>query len=294
MQPFDYCKPATFDEVFDLLTQQGKITRILAGATDLIPAMRDGVLLPDMLVDVKGLPGISDIRIEETDPCCGCTPGACLYIGAAATMADIAASDLVRTHCAALAKAAHLMGNEQIRHRATLGGNIGTASPAADSAPPLYVLEAVALIRGPQGDRSLPIDRVFAGPRQTCLKPGEIIAGVMVPIPPPGTVCDHVRLARRKAGDLAIVSVAALAIPEDGAYLWRIALGAVGPVPVRSYESEAILAESLDDEAVDRAAAAAYGCATPIADIRSGIDYREAMIVNLTRHTVRSLRDRLN
>jgi CO/xanthine dehydrogenase FAD-binding subunit len=293
MQPFDYVKPATFVEAFDYLTLPNKITRVLAGATDLIPAMRDGALLPDLLVDIKGLPGLTDIRIAESELRSACAPGNCLYIGAAVKMADIAASDLVRTHCEALARAAHLMGNEQIRHRATLGGNLCTASPAADSAPPLYVLEAVALVRGPGGDRSVPIDKLFTGPKQTCLKPGEIVAGVLVPIPPSGTLSYHEKLARRKAGDLAIVNIAALAIPKNGAYTWRIALGAVGPMPVRSFESETILAEGLDDEAVDRAAAAAYGCARPIADIRSGLDYRQAMIVNLSRHAIRSLRDRL-
>lgn len=293
MQPFDYVRPATFHEAFDHLTLPNKLTRVLAGATDLIPAMRDGALLPDVLVDIKGLPGLTDIRIAELELGSACAPGNCLYIGAAATMAGIAASGLVRTHCEALARAAHLMGNEQIRHRATLGGNLCTASPAADSAPPLYVLEAVALVRGPDGDRSVPIDKLFTGPKQTCLKPGEIVAGVLVPIPSPGTLSYHEKLARRKAGDLAIVNIAALAIPTNGAYTWRIALGAVGPMPVRSHESETILAEGLDDEAVDRAAAAAYGCARPIADIRSGLDYRQAMIVNLTRHAIRSLRDRL-
>lgn len=293
MQPFDYYRPETFEEAFKLLTLPDKTVYAYAGATDMIPAIRDGVIQPDAVLDVKALPDLTRIRIEQAEPCCGCAPGRCLTIGAAAKMADIAASDLVRQHAALMARAAYAMGNEQVRHRATLGGNICTASPAADSAPALYVLEAFARVKGPQGDRSIPIDQVFVGPKRNGLRRDEILVGVIIPILPEGTLSHHEKLARRKTGDLAIVNLAALAMPKNGDWTWRIALGAVGPTPRRAYESEKILAESLSDEAVDRAAAAAYGCASPIADIRSGLEYRQAMIVNLTRRAIVAIRDRL-
>lgn len=295
MQPFDYYKPESFEEAFEILTMPGKTVYPFAGATDLIPGVRDGVFTPDAVVDIKGLPGMQDLELRQVTSHTEGTPtGEYLFIGAATTMADIAASELVRTHCEVLAKAAYAMGNEQVRHRATLGGNICTASPAADSAPPLYVMEALTLIRGPEGERSVPVNQVFTGPKRNCLTSGEIITGVLIPLLPQDTIGYHEKLARRKAGDLAIVNVAALAIPNNGATTWRIALGAVGPTPVRSYESEAILAQGFDDAAVDRAAAAAYGCAHPITDVRSGRAYRQAMIVNLTQRAIRSIRDRLS
>jgi carbon-monoxide dehydrogenase medium subunit len=145
------------------------------------------------------------------------------------------------------------------------------------------------LIKGPQGDRSVPIHQFFAGPRKNVLAKGEIVAGLMIPKPPEGAVSYHEKLSRRKAGDLSIVSVAVLAIPAADGYQWRLALGAVGPTPMRSPESEAILNQSYDDEAIDRAAASAYGVCSPITDIRSGMEYRQSMIINLTRRAIQAV-----
>lgn len=293
MQAFDYYRPHAFDEAFQLLSRTGQRIVPVAGATDLIPQIRDGLLQPDAVVDVKGLPGLRDLKMETQGPCCDPAGGECLYIGAAVTMNEIARSELVQSHWDLLARAAASIGHEQVRNRATLGGNICTTSPAADTAPALYTLEASVQIKGPDGDRCLPIDQFFTGPRRNALRPGELVVGVLIPKPPSGTVGHHEKLSRRKAGDLAIVSVAVMAVPHDGGYSWRLAMGAVSPTPLRSSESEAILSAGYDDEAIDRAAAAAYGCTSPIEDIRSGIAYRQAMIVNLTRRAVKTVVDQL-
>lgn len=293
MQPFDYYRPTSFEEAFQLLTQPGVVIPI-AGATDIIPQTRDQRRRFDAVVDVKALPQMRELGTEHVTPCCGCTPDTCLRIGAAVTMNQLARSDLVRRGWPLLVDAAASMGNEQVRNRATIGGNICTASAAADSAPALYALEAHVLIRGPDADRSLPIDRFFAGPKQNALRRGELVVGLLVPRWPEGTLSYHEKLSRRKAGDLSIVSVAVACVPNpDGSYAWRVALGAVGPTPVRSSKSEAILTEATDAEAIDRAAAAAYGCCCPIDDIRSGVAYRQAMIVNLTRRAIQSIAARL-
>jgi CO/xanthine dehydrogenase FAD-binding subunit len=288
MQPLDYYRPESFDEAFELLTQPNKRVAPVAGATDLIPALRDGAMAVDAVVDVKTLPGLRDLKIVSGGPECH-GAASCLYVGAAVLMNELARSDLVRDRWGLLAQAAASVGNEQVRNRATIGGNICTASPAADSAPALYALEASVLVRSPEGDRSIPIADFFVGPKKTVLRPGEIVAGLMIPTPPTGTIGHHEKLSRRKAGDLSIVSVAAMALPVDGVYEWRLALGAVGTTPMRSPESEAILRESLDDEAVDRAAASAYGCCCPISDIRSGLEYRQAMVINLSRRVIRNI-----
>ncbi len=286
MQPFDYHRPASFEEAFELLARPGHISVPVAGNTDVIPLIRDGRLAPDDVVDVKGLPGLRDLKLVDSGPGCGDTPSTCLYIGAAVTMNELARSPLVQTRWELLARAAASVGNEQVRNRATIGGNICTASPAADTAPALYVLEANVLVRGPEGDRSLPIAGFFRGPRQNALRRGELVAGLTIPTPPAGALTAHEKLGRRKAGDLSIVSVAVMAAPADGIYRWRLALGAVGPTPLRSPESEAILRQSLDAEAIDRAAASAYGCCCPIADIRSGLEYRQAMVITLSRRAI--------
>ncbi|MBN1249552.1 MAG: xanthine dehydrogenase family protein subunit M [Anaerolineae bacterium] len=293
MQPFDYYSPKTFDEAFRLLSQPEKKAIAVAGATDVIPQTRDGVIAPDVVVDIKRLPGLRSLTTEDIEPCCGCSPGSCLYVGAAVTMNELARSELVWSRWPALSDAAASMGNEQVRNRATIGGNICTASPAADSAPALYVLEATVLIKGPQGDRCVPISRFFTGPKRNALRPGEIVTALLIPKLPEGTLSHHEKLSRRKAGDLSIASVAVLAMPGERSYRWRLALGAVGPTPIRSEESEAILATGLDDEAIDRAAASAYGCCCPIGDIRSGLEYRQAMVVNLTRRAIKAVRAQL-
>ncbi|MBN2005622.1 MAG: xanthine dehydrogenase family protein subunit M [Anaerolineae bacterium] len=293
MQPFDYYKPKNFDEAFALLTQPDRKVYPLAGATDLIPHTRDGVWAPDAVVDIKALPGLRDLTVEGLEPCCGCAPGECLYVGAALRMNEIARSELVRSHWELLAQAAAAMGNEQVRNRATLGGNLGTASPAADSAPALLALEASVLVKGPQGDRSIPAEKFFVGPKRNALKKGEIIAGVLLPRPPEGSVAVFEKLSRRKAGDLSIVSVAVLASPllggEGSGVRWRVALGAVAPTPIRSPQAEAILNESYDDAHIDEAAASAYGCCCPIDDVRASAEYRRAMVVNIARRAIQNV-----
>lgn len=213
-------------------------------------------------------------------------------------MNEIAHSKLVRSYWDLLSQAAASMGNEQVRNRATLGGNLGTASPAADSAPALLVLEASVLVKGPEGDRSIPVDKFFTGPKHNALKKGEIIVGVLVPKPPKGTVGVYEKLSRRKAGDLSIVGVAAMASPPlAGAgpgVRWRIALGAVAPTPIRSPQAETILNAGYDDSHTDEAAAAAYGCCCPIDDVRASAEYRQMMVVNITRRVIRAVVHKLN
>jgi len=289
MQPFDYYKPKDFDEAFNLLTLPDKVMYPLAGATDLIPHTRDGVWKPDVVVDIKGLPGLRDIKVEGLEPCCGCAPGECLYVGGAVRMNEIARSELVRSHWDLLAQGAAAMGNEQVRNRATLGGNLGTASPAADSAPALLALEASVLVKGPEGDRSIPVNKFFVGPKRNALKRGEIIVGVLIPKPPKGAVGVYEKLSRRKAGDLSVVGVAVMAYPHDDSTQWRVALGAVAPTPIRSPQAEAILNAGHDAAHIDEAVAAAYGCCCPIDDVRASAEYRQAMVVNVTRRAIRTL-----
>jgi CO/xanthine dehydrogenase FAD-binding subunit len=298
MQPFDYYKPTSFDEAFTLLTIPNKVMYPLAGATDLIPHTRDGVWKPDGVVDIKGLPGLRDLKVEGLEPCCGCAPGECLYVGAAVRMNEIVRSEMVRSHWDLLAQAAAAMGNEQVRNRATLGGNLGTASPAADSAPALFVLDASVLAKGPEGDRSIPIERFFTGPKRNALKKGELIAGMLIPKPPASSVSVYEKLSRRKAGDLSIVSVAVMASPllggEGPGVRWRIALGAVAPTPIRSPQAEAILNEGHDAAHIDEAAAAAYGCCCPIDDVRASAEYRQMMVVNIARRAIRAVVQQLH
>lgn len=277
MRPFDYVKPATYEEAFALLLRTDKVVMPLAGATDLIPMVRDERWNPDIVVDIKELPGMR--TIEETPEG--------LRVGAAVRMAELVRSPLVNNaRWNLLAQGAEAMGHEQVRHRATLGGNLCTASPAADTAPALLALEAWALIRGPQGERRLPMADFFLGPRKTALQRGELLVGVLIPAPPEGSVGTYVKLSRRKAGDLAIVGVAALAYLHNGGYAWRIALGAVAPTPIRAPRAEAILAQGVDEAAIAGACEAALESCNPIDDLRASAVYRCEMVKQITRRAV--------
>jgi carbon-monoxide dehydrogenase medium subunit len=154
-------------------------------------------------------------------------------------------------------------------------------------------LEATVLIRGPAGGRRIPIDEFFVGPRKTLLGEGELVTGIELRKPPDGTASSYVKLSRRRAGDLAIVGVAALAMPHNGGYRWRIALSAIAPTPIRTPDAEAILAEGHDDASLEAAARRAFVACSPIDDIRSGLEYRCAMIVNITRRALRNVVARL-
>lgn len=284
MRPFDYYKPDTFEEAFRLLALPDKIVLPLAGATDLIPMTRDEHWQPDVVVDVKGLPGLCDIA-ETAEG---------LRVGAAVSMAELVHNPLVNNpHWNLLAQAAAAMGNEQVRNRATLGGNLCTASPAADSAPALLTLEAFALIIGPVGERRVPIAEFFLGPRKTALQKGELLVGVLIPAPPEGAAGTYVKLSRRKAGDLAVVGVAALAYPQNGGYRWRIALGAVAPTPVRAPEAEAALAAGHDEAAIEHATKCALDTCCPIDDIRASAAYRKAMVSRIARRAIEGVLEKM-
>jgi len=286
MRPFDYYRPESFEEAFELLMTPDKAVLPMAGATDLIPMTRDEDWQPDMVVDIKALPGLHKIELVDSDLCDAPGIGKCLYVGAAVRMNELVRSDLVRGSWGLLAQGAASMGNEQVRNRATVGGNLCTASPAADTAPALLTLEALALIRGPKGERSVPITRFFQGPRKTVLKKGELLVGLLIPPPPAGSAATYIKLSRRKAADLSIVGIACLAYPHEAEYQWRMAMGAVAPTPVRVPEAEAILNAGHGPDDIEKATVCAFDECCPIDDIRSTAEYRRAMVVRMSRRAI--------
>jgi CO/xanthine dehydrogenase FAD-binding subunit len=217
MHPFSYIRPSTYDEALDWLARTDQRVMPVAGATDLIPLMRDGVLKPDAVLDIKELPGMRDLGVVTASTAREGTPTTCLYIGAAVRINEISRSAIVGGHWLLLALAAASLGNEQIRNRATIGDNLCTASPAADTAPALYALEAVALIRGPDGERTLPVAEFITGARRNALRSGELLTGLLIPETPAHAQSHREKLSRRKAGDLAVASVAVMAYPKGGA-----------------------------------------------------------------------------
>jgi CO/xanthine dehydrogenase FAD-binding subunit len=278
---FDYIRAATPAEVMDLLLQHPDEARLFMGGTDVLVQMRDGAIAPRLLIDVKHLPGLTSISFD---------PDAGLRLGAAVDMNTMARHPAVVEHYPLLAEAASTVASYQLRTRATMGGNLCNASPAADTAPAALVLDAVLVAWGPDGERAIPATEFFIGPGQHALKEGEFLARIDFPIPPVGRVGRYLKLGRNAAGDLAIVGVAAMGYPDESAssgYRLRIALASVAPTPIRTPEAEAILAQGpIADATLGAAVGAAQDAARPIDDVRASAHYRRAMVRTLTRRAL--------
>jgi CO/xanthine dehydrogenase FAD-binding subunit len=274
---FDYVRAREPGQVIELLQKHGEKAKLLMGGTDLLPGLRDGVFHPQVVIDLKQLPGMRDVLFS---------PGEGLTVGAAVTMNTLVAHPDVQSHFPLLAEAAGAVASYQIRNRATLGGNLCNASPCADTAPATLVLEAQFILYGPDGERSMPAGEFFLGPGRTALRPGEFMTAIRFPLPPAGAAASYQKLGRCKAGDLALVGVAALGNPAPSApsgYQFRIGLGSVAPTPLRAWAAEEALACSIPpDKAFSLAAEKARSAASPITDVRGTADYQLAMVRTLS------------
>ncbi|MCJ7568135.1 MAG: xanthine dehydrogenase family protein subunit M [Anaerolineales bacterium] len=275
---FDYIRAETAEQAIGLLQEKGAAARILIGGTDLFVKMRSGDLAPDLLVDLKNLPGIDTIAYDEK---------AGLTLGAAVTMNALVRNPDVLKHYPLLAEAAESVASYQLRNRATIGGNLCNASPAADTAPATLVLEADLTVRGPKAERTIPVTDFFMGPGVNALEAGEFLARINFPNQPKGWKGRYLKIGRNAGGDLAIVGVAVMGYPdvsEPSNFRFRIALASVAPTPIRVHEAEEILAHRTISEAViNNAAEAAQEVSTPIDDVRASARYRKAMVKELTR-----------
>jgi CO/xanthine dehydrogenase FAD-binding subunit len=214
-----------------------------------------------------------------------------LEIGAMTTLADLAADPLVAAHLPALRQAALLFGAPAIRSRATLGGNLATASPAADAPPPLLALDAVVVLSSRAGRREIPLASFFTSYRRTARDPGEMIESVRVPIPPAGTRQAFYKVGTRQAQSIAKAPLAGAARIDHGVVREiRLAAGSVAPTPILLRETAArILGRALTTAVVAEASGRAQQEVSPIDDVRSGEAYRRRVTGNLVARFLRSL-----
>lgn len=274
----DYCAPDTLDEALARLSVAAGKARVIAGGTDLVVQMRAGIAHPTLLVDLRRLP-LRDIRIE----------GGCVVLGAGLTHTQVVESPLIAEHFPALAAACRSIGGLPTRNRGTLGGNLVNASPAADTAPALLVYDAEVTLAKLGSQRNLPLTEFFLGYRRTALEPDEILTEIRAPVPPPRTASIFVKMGRRNALAVSVVSVAArLTLNEAGRVaIARLALGSVAPTPLRAVAAEAQLeGRVLDGNLIARAACEAQACASPISDVRASAGYRLRMVEVLSRRAL--------
>ena len=286
MKPFDYATPSSIDEAVGLLAAAEGRARPLAGGTDLIAQLSERRLTLDLVVDVKGIPELTAVTVDDD----GTT-----RIGAAVPLADVARHPAVAGRYPAVETACSLIGSVLIQNRATLGGNVGNASPSADGIPPLIVHGAEAVVAGPGGRRTVPVEQVCTGPGRTSLAPGEIIVQLVLPPPPPGTGSRYVRFIPRNEMDIAVAGVAVALTLEPETRVCRrarIALAAVAPTPIRAPEAEAALeGRVLDggpgcDGALREAARLAAAASRPISDVRASAEYRRHLVEVLARRAL--------
>lgn len=275
---FEYLAPATLEEASALLEEYGPRARVLAGGTDLLVKMKNGLLEPEVLVSLKNIPGLREIRYE---------PGRGVVIGALATHNDLINSPLLQQKYLSVSQAAHSMAAYQVRNQGTIGGNLCNAVPSADLPPILIALAASAVLTSRRGERTLPLEEFFTGPNRTVLAPGEILTAVVIP-DQPTTGSTYHKFGLRRSGALAVVGVAAaVTVRNDVVEDARIALGAVAPTPMRAREAENVVRGRVPTEEVLRAAgeAAAREC-RPISDLRGSEEYRRHLVGVFTRRAL--------
>lgn len=284
MRRFEITLPTTVDECVKALSQGNGAAKLVAGGTDLLPQMKNGLLHPGVVVDLSGVAPLRALAADAKG----------LRVGAAVTARTLERDARVRGPYAALADSGALVGSVQVRNLATLGGNLCNAAPSADMAPPLLALEAEAVIAGPRGQRRMPIASFFTGVRQTVLGPDELLVELVIPAPGPRSGGSYIRHTPRRELDIAVVGVASQVTLTDGVCSRaRIALAAVAPTPVRAAAAEqALEGQPLTPERIEQAAALAVEAARPISDQRGSAEFRRHLVRVLTRRTLSQARER--
>lgn len=295
MKKFDYFKPKSLEEALTLFAKYGEKAKWIAGGTDVFVMIKRKTMAPDVLISLQGIPGLGEIKFNGS-----------LSIGPMVTHRMIEKSELIKKDFSALADAVSWLGSIQIRNIATIGGNICTAAPSADTATPLLVLGTQVKMKSLKEERTVPIEEFFKGPGKTALKTGEMIKELMIPKALPNTGSAYHKLQRRLALDLPILGVSVLIsldknkvtcsdmlctaspissilhkMEEDEIVCKevRIALGVAAPTPMRAVKAEGLLrGKKLSDELLEEAAETAAKEAQPRDSIRGEAWYRRDMI----------------
>ncbi len=276
---FEYVRPTSLEDAVDLLDRTG--ARVLAGGTDLVPWLRDDVIEPRLLVDIKAIPGMAEISLGANR----------MRIGALITFSDLIASPVVGEHVPMLAEMAGQVASTGIRNRATVVGNLCSAVPSLDAAPALMVFDGAVEVVGPDGERSISLEDWFVGPRSTRLRAGEVVTAITLELPSVDHAGAFLKLSRYSGEDLAQANLAVLTTAERE---HRLAFGAVAPTPVRARHIEAMLeGREIDDALLDAASQLVASEIAPITDLRATAAYRTHMCRVMLRRGLHAASDRL-
>jgi carbon-monoxide dehydrogenase medium subunit len=273
-----YEAPSSLEQAVGLLAAATGDARVLAGGTDLLVQMRTDILNPELVVDIKHIPELREVKEE----------GGGFRIGAAVTGAELKEHPRLKSVWPGVVEAANLIGSTQIQGRATMGGNLCNGSPAADSVPALIVAGAKASVVGPNGRREIAVEDVMLAPRKLSLTKGEVIASFFLPAQAKGSADAYLRFIPRTEMDIAVVGCGiALTVDANGAVSRaRVALGAVAARPLLVEEAaSALIGSKLEDAALRKLDAAAGAACKPIDDKRGTKEYRIKVAGVLARRT---------
>lgn len=281
MKDFEYCAPDNLQAATALLAEHGDRARILAGGTDIIVQLREGLRSADCVVDIKNIPELMALDYSSSQ---GLTLGASTSCHRVYTHAELPSA------YAALVDASKIVGGWQIQTRASVGGNLCNSSPAADTIPALMVHQASCQIHGPDGSRDVPVADFCTGPGKNILQPGELLVTLQLPAPAANSSSAYERFIPRNEMDIAVAGAASwIQLDPSGETIEdaRIALAAVAPTPVLATEAaESLRGKPANEESFAAAGELAKNVASPIDDMRGTTEYRVHLSSVLTRRTL--------
>ena len=280
-----YIRPLTIEDAVGQLVGASGTAAVLAGGSDLLVRMKGGFVEPDLIVDIKAINGLSEIR-ETTEG---------FSIGAAVPCAVLGENKVLKKAWPGVVEAAKLIGSKQVQGRCTIVGNLCNASPAADSVPALVAAGARAVVAGPSGKRTVAVESVPTAPGRTSLAKGEIIEAILLDKRAPRSGDAYLRFIPRTEMDIAVVSAGVnLTLDEAGTVRTaRVALGAAAPTVLLVEEAaEVLVGSKLDEATLERLAKGCAGACRPIDDKRGTIEFRRKVAGVLARRVATAAYER--
>jgi carbon-monoxide dehydrogenase medium subunit len=283
---FIYHRPAAIDEACALLAEHGENAHVLAGGTEVLVDLKQHTFATRHLISLREIGHLRDITVDEEG----------LHVGAMATHSAIKDSDVVRDTFPALAEAAGTLAAVQVRNRGTIGGNYCSAVPSADLPPICIAGSARVRLAGPEGERSVPAEDFFTGPRRTVRAPDELLVEILIPPSAwaPGTGARYEKFGLRGASALAVAGAAAWVRLGKGTIAeCRVALGAVHPTPLPAADAAAsMVGQSPSIERFVKAGEIAANECSPISDLRGSDGYRRDLARVLTARALEAACER--
>jgi len=278
----EFVLPLNVTDIFRYFEDSGRQTTFVAGGTIVVPAMRAKTICPEILIDISQLKELSYIREDD----------GIIRIGALTTISDLGCSDIVRHSATNLLNCCDLFANPLVRNRATVGGNLVHASPAADTAVPLLALDAILEIEVEGGKRrNIPLNEFFVGPHKTKLERNELLKEIHFVRPSSKARMGYMKLGLRTAMAISVASIA-LMLEMDGNYCFnaRVAFGAVAPKPLRIHKVERLLTNKpITMELIEECSEVIISEITPITDVRASSEYRKWAASGMLERSIRNL-----